>query len=358
MELNQKEFEGGCNIEGINSTLFHAMKTHLEHYDCDSADIENFLNAASLDRNGIALAVIKNAMSTHQKGDLFELVSELADVQQGALIIQEQLRDHVSHSVLTFLLGIYLLKEYFVKENRVMVSRLQWKLAGLFHDIAYPVEIATNILAQYTDTVNRIRMRLHNSNIPRFQVLPQGLERLSNNVNGLVLISECCTRWGINVDTESEYQQMIVSGCSNHAILGALSLLNVIDSMYQFNNPKRLYIRCEKGGTDWNQKYFDEDVVPACATIFLHNLHPRCFNNMKIVIQRAPLAFLLKLCDCLQEWERPSQRNPTGLASEQFDINVEHGKIMFTIPIAELKEKIMNEIHAVLDAPFVQVSIR
>jgi hypothetical protein len=196
---------------------------------------------------------------------------------------------------------------------------------------------------------------LNSPDIPRFHVLPEGLEMLSNNVKGLTLISECCAKWGLNIDIADEYQQMIGSGYSSHAIVGALSLLNVIDSMYQFNNPKRLYSRCEKGGTDWNQRYFDEDVVPACATIFLHNLHPRCFSNTKIVIQKAPLAFLLKLCDCLQEWERPSQENPTGLEAKQFDINIEHGIIIFTTPSAELKEKIKNDINAVLDVPFVEV---
>jgi len=42
-------------------------------------------------------------------------------------------------------------------------------------------------------------------------------------------------------------------------------------------------------------------VIPACHAIATHNL---CFQNKEISLAKYPYAFLLILCDTLQDWER------------------------------------------------------
>jgi len=96
--------------------------------------------------------------------------------------------------------------------------------------------------------------------------------------------------------------------------------------------------------------------VSACAAIYIHSLPGKCFDHSKIDRSRAPVAFLLKLSDALQVWERPSIKNPTGFAASLFDIEVVNGELRFRadIPKSE-KDKINNEISSVLIAQDIRI---
>jgi predicted hydrolase (HD superfamily) len=42
----------------------------------------------------------------------------------------------------------------------VSVDEFQWELAGMFHDIAYPIDIAKDIMKPYADKINEITRNL------------------------------------------------------------------------------------------------------------------------------------------------------------------------------------------------------
>ena len=151
---------------------------------------------------------------------------------------------------------------------------------------------------------------------------------------------------------------MIASGDICHGMISSLAILYVIDLMYQKYNPKRKYsdIYGVRSNINWNQTYFERDVISACSAIYIHNLPNRCFADAKIDCSKAPVAFLLKLSDCLQEWERPSLTNPKGFSAAQFDIKIDNDQLIFHADISDdKKKKIKDEISSSLVAQDVQI---
>ena len=53
------------------------------------------------------------------------------------------------------------------------------------------------------------------------------------------------------------------------------------------------------------------------------------FNEAKIIRDKAPLAFLLRLSDAMQDWERPTLNNPTGTPADKYDIYIENRQLIF-----------------------------
>jgi hypothetical protein len=146
-------------------------------------------------------------------------------------------------------------------------------------------------------------------------------------------------------------------------MISALALLYVIDLLYQKYNPKRERKDIfAPQNNDWfrkinfNQRYFDREAISACTAIYIHNLPVRCFEKTKISYDKAPLAFLLKLSDCLQEWERPSYNNPEGFSATLFDIKVEKGNIVYNAKISqERKDEIAEELGGTLIIPDLRI---
>jgi hypothetical protein len=329
---------------------------YLADYNLSRADIEEFLFAARSfeDRQAKAIEIIEAVFSYHGKEELLRYLTELARIESGIKEIQPWLRDHVVHALLSFVLGIYI-NERLLKGA---VNRFVWKLAGLLHDVAYPIEVAHNVLASLPSTMSEIARRLE---VPAPTLVAttkiDGLETLENGASSLDLIQDRITSWGLNVDVLGTYREM-QAGRPCHGMYSALAVLRVLDLMYQKYNPKREHKRIPAvmPYLDWNQRYFEQEVVCACTAIFLHNLPPARFNGVKISRQRAPVAFLLKLCDALQDWERPSKREPAGTPATAYDIDIRLSGLSLSARVENMrKTKIRNEIESVLDAPDVQV---
>jgi len=141
-------------------------------------------------------------------------------------------------------------------------------------------------------------------------------------------------------------------------IIRSPSVLYLIDIMYQKYNRKREFKEIYAPGTriNFNQRYFEEDVVSACTAIYIHNLPKEYFIHTKIDRTKALLAFLLKLSDCLQEWERPSKTNPTGFSASSFDIKVDGKKLVFQTEIPdEEKQHMEDQISSTLIASDVEI---
>lgn len=139
-------------------------------------------------------------------------------------------------------------------------------------------------------------------------------------------------------------------------MISSLTILYIIDLMYQKYNPKRQYRDIYLDRVNWNQTYFESDVIPACSAIYIHNLPKRCFSIKKIDRSKASIAFLLKLSDCLQEWERPCKGNKTGFPSCKFDIRIDNNILIFYADIPDnIKDKIKGEISSYLITPDVKI---
>jgi hypothetical protein len=346
----------------INTTLLREIKAYLSSYDCYQDEVEKFLMTKMIftDRQRKAIDFINNVMTCHGKKELLSYVAELARIEHGIRELEPWVRDHVVHAVLSFLLGIYLNEKFLISSTCANVTGFQWEIAGLFHDVGYPAQVAKDILKQFADKINGIKKSI---GVPskdiNFKVVPNGFENLQNDIDGFNLIQQQLNNWELQIDARKEYNHMIESGDICHGMISSFAVLNIVDLLYQKYNPNREYKDHHAIPDDnicWNQIHFEQDVVPACSAIFIHNLPSRCFTKTKINHSKAPLAFLLKLSDCLQEWERPSANDTNGLSATNFDIEIIEDKLIFRANIPyDKKNKIREEILLSLTNPNVEI---
>lgn len=341
----------------INNDLFNETKDFYFLYDCTNDEISDFLFECKrfVSRQNKAIDVIKKIMTAHGKKTLLGQVVLLADIELKIKELQPWERDHVVHALLSYLLGIFFNEKFFQKEIRV--NDFQWKLACLFHDVGYPLEMAKDFMNKYSDKLNAI---IDAPGRVRFNVIPEGLDTLHNDINSFDLIQDQVNKWNLQINVQEEYQKMLKSKRICHGMISGLSVLLVVDKMYNDYNPKRkfedIYANVEGDrNSNWNQRYFMEDVVSACSAIFLHNLPSNCFSETKIDRNNAPLPFLLRLSDCLQDWERPSGENRYGFGAEYYNMKINDDKILFQVDIPEQGRKIENDIKSSLIAPDVQI---
>jgi hypothetical protein len=295
----------------INKTLLEGIRDELSKYGCEYEDVKNLLfnEKRFPEKQKKAIEIIRKTIEKHGKEEIGLPMGELARIEYGIREVEPWLRDHVVHATLSFFLGIYINKKLLSD----CVDKFQWKLAGLFHDIGYPVEVAGSLLRSFSGKINEIKRDYNGpSQHSYFNIVPVSLDNLTNDLNGLTLIQECLNRWKLHINATEEYKQMFNSESMCHGVLSSLIILNVIDAMYQKHNPGREHRDIFDNNFNWNQENFDEYIIPACSAIFIHNLPKRCFAHAKIKLCDAPVAFLLKLSDCLQEWERPSFKNDSA----------------------------------------------
>lgn len=342
----------------INETLLKELADlgpppvdYLRHYGCDKDAIKEFLLQPRPhdERQDFAISIIEGIFGYHGKKDLIHHVVKLAKIERGIQDLQPWQRDHVVHALICFILGIFINEKWIPTK----VDYFEWKLACLLHDICYPAEFSFNILTSIPDDIEQIAVDM---NCPKPAVKAttkiEGLENLNNNINGLDLIQNKVNSWNLKIDIKKEYYSM-QEGRPCHGMYSALAALHVLDMMYQKNNPLREYrdIRVVEPYLSWNQKYFEGPILNACSAIFLHNLPTSCFSRQKINRQNAPTAFLLRLCDSLQEWERPSKNNQSGEPASSFNIIITNRGLELTARVSSSKtNKMISEVNGALEA--------
>lgn len=336
----------------IKETLIGQSK--YDAYSCYQAEINDFVSFVGdfKKRQRMAMEMINNILTDHGKGELLKYVASLAEIEHGIKELQPLQRDHVVHALLTFVLGIYINETWMTTK----VDAFQWKLAALLHDVAYPAEISFKILGSIPKNMNKIACSL---GFPDRRIKAttklEGIEELSNGINGLDLMQAKIQQWGLNIDAHAEYK-MVSDNTPCHGVYSALCVLSVLDMMYQRYNPDREYrhIPGKHYHLNFDQSYFENDIVSACTAIFLHNLPPRCFEKARIDKNRTPVCFLLKLCDVLQEWERPSGKDGRGFPGEEFAIEITEGVLKYFVP-SNRKKRIYNGIENILEMDGIEI---
>lgn len=168
-------------------------------------------------------------------------------------------------------------------------------------------------------------------------------------MNSFDLLQKYLDEWGICINASAVYNDNIQKGNICHGMISALCILYIIDLLYQKNNPSREV----NDYSGWSQHYFAGDVVSACTAIFIHNLPSKHFKHSKISLEKAPIAYLLKLSDCLQDWERPSHNNQQGFPANLYNIEVVNKTLNFSAP-KNRKEKIIDEVVSCLADEFIE----
>lgn len=301
-------------------------------------------------------------------GLLLELLSE-HEVNASSLLMKH--RDHYSHSVYVFLIGLAVYKnmkvfrdaynaQYGLTDGAEAACHFlqYWGLASLFHDIGYPFEIAHQQMKAYVCKLDKnnnddygFAPYVSYRNMDEFTVSRLGdlnelysaaiIERLGKSYLSRTEIEPFYAQYsltkalkdrGIHENPkEKDYLYM------DHAYFSALMLM-------------KTYLR-RNIGIDSCDK-LPVPVMDAFCAILLHNslfkFTMRSFLHTKEPLglnDGMPLAYLLMLCDELQCWDRTSygQNSRGGIYAFDFDMEFSDGGMRWTYYYDRAyKDKVLN----------------
>ena len=117
----------------------------------------------------------------------------------------------------------------------------------MFHDIAYPLEIASGINLKYLNTMKTILSKFK-ENIKEFEceIIPKGFEDLEKEDNSFVLIDNCFDKYEINIKSKEIYQESIKLNNDKSYCHGILSSLTLMKLMKLYINEISEAINIEK----------------------------------------------------------------------------------------------------------------
>lgn len=261
---------------------------------------------------------------------LLSLMDTMRSYEEKASTLTDSQRDHYVHSINVFMLGI----QIYMSESRYQ-SAFQyahkdttfknahecflyaWGHAALFHDVGYPIEIAANQVKKFVKDVSKIglprdmddsdcaKSSIYVSDFPKISNVPLG--SWSDNVaelDALDLIGDrISSSLGLDRDAVrtllSTYNERMRDGrFVDHGYYSALILLrSMADSMQSAGLP---------------MDRFSNELVEVASAIVLHNFYQNVFINTEdygfgcgpMHVSSYPLAYLLILCDELQDWNR------------------------------------------------------
>lgn len=284
-------------------------------------------------------------------GLLLEMLSE-HESNASSLLMKH--RDHYSHSVYVFLVGLALYKNLhafrqayddkysFTDRKEAACHFLEyWGLTSLFHDIGYPFEIAHQQMKAYV-------CKLDKSNNDAFGFSPYvsyknmdefATSRLGdcNTVYAQGIVERLKNAYLKRTDIEPYYArhqlEKVLKDRAIHENPVAMDYLYMDHAYFSGLILLKTYLSQHKEIEQYEQ--IPSEVMDAFCAIILHNslfkFTIREFLHTKEPLKLSdgqPLAYLLMLCDELQCWDRASygQNSRNGIYAFDFDINLSaHG---------------------------------
>lgn len=283
----------------------------------------------------------------NQGNQFLDLLDMMRSYEENASTLTAKQRDHYIHSVNVFLLGLCIyganqrFRTCFEKSitQEPSCSRAhktveeeffyRWGIASLFHDIGYPVEIISKQANQYLNYVveavyeegqsaenHMIRVFLDYEDFTRFNRLPNAgsLEEfcaafsvqnktcdLFDETNPTDLLAFSIAK-SYNLDSsllkrklDGFVADMQKYGFVDHGFYSAVIVLQWFAYLMQ--------------QTNHDPRYFFTTITDCAGAILLHNYYGNVlqrtpFNLGCMNPNDHPLAYLLVLCDELQEWNR------------------------------------------------------
>ena len=275
-----------------------------------------------------------------QSNPFLDIVDVLKQYESTAATLISKQRDHFVHAVNVFLTGLAIFaengqyrkafasavpeKEYenaYSTKNEEFFYR--WAIASLFHDIGYPVEIVGNqingflsLVTSADGTESRVKARISFENFDKLngirEIVPKaefsakystayGSAQFIDTLKPLDLMADRIyhafgTDQEETLDLLNDFvNRMAETGFIDHGYYSSLIVLKWYGYLIQVSG--------------FRSEYFYWPVLDSATAILLHNLYrnvlqkkPFCLGPMKAGDN--PIAYLLILCDELQEWNR------------------------------------------------------
>lgn len=270
-----------------------------------------------------------------------DLLDTLLNYEAKASTLLNKQRDHYIHSINVFVLGISIYVQnnqyadcftQYVYDKHAYAGRydcpqeeflFRWGIAALFHDIGYPVEITQNQINSFMKFVTGIdslgtpkpfidyenilafntveKVMYESSFAGQYEKTPVDLPNIDMyNANDLLTYGICralptANPAQIHVALQNYVETMQKRGFVDHAYYSAVIVLK----WYGF--------LAQKSGQ--SPHVFFQPVLDAASAIFLHNFYPHVlskapYNLPPLDAELHPIAYMLLLCDELQDWNR------------------------------------------------------
>jgi len=239
---------------------------------------------------------------------LFELLRIFEPILQR----DRKYRDHLIHSFNVFLLGYYIINKLSNIDDiwkiflRSDDPNLTWMLASTFHDVAYPIQQ----IDYWVNDILKIFLGLNpHMTINLGHVIPPVYDqfvRLISKEHKFPLLGLIGGFQSIDWKFYNLLNEKIIE--KNHGVYSGLILA------HELGIRKGFYESVEKS------EAFFKNHIPACHAICCHSI------ECNIDFKKHPYAFLLKICDELQDWGRPSKRNNLDNI-KLLDINISENDI-------------------------------
>lgn len=257
---------------------------------------------------------------------LRNLMDTMKTYEKKASTLTESQRDHFVHSVNVFLLGVQIytgssrFREAFASSDHSnLLGNVHerfiyiWGNTALFHDIGYPIEIAANQAKAFSRTIERIGSK-PDSRRTDVGVDVYGFDSISNvpasawvgDGGQLDLIDALSRRMSERIGVGYEDVHRVVGGYIgimhdgrfvDHGFYSAMILL------------RSMAVSMQSAGM--GRESFDTEMVDAASAILLHNMYRGVFTSDRydfgcppMRVLQFPVAYLLILCDELQDWNR------------------------------------------------------
>ena len=258
-------------------------------------------------------------LSDENEAPLANMMDLMHSYEENVSRFTEKHRDHYIHSINVFLLGV----EIFQNCSKVRVifescygtgsfSTLSglflfiWGNSALFHDVGYPIEIASNQAKSFVRQICRANGNVKNVKIgikidSELDVEDIDLCRWGEKSGNVCdLLSDGINK---NMDNSVEFVHDLVSNYMRNMFEGRF----VDHGFFSAVMLMRTYAESLQSAGRSSERFYT-DVVTAASAIFMHNMYP--YNLAKnplfgpLKIEMHPAGFLLMLCDGLQEWNR------------------------------------------------------
>lgn len=266
----------------------------------------------------------------NNKQETYSIIENFEKIE-GLLFRVDGYRGHYVHQFNVFALGYYILNTLERGNNAVKEIFQQssdpnftWMLAATFHDMGYPIETIGELLKIIIRDFLRVdvpyEVEIEKILTPAFFEYTKYIAAmhvaLPNSIGypRAVVSIEQSTRidWGF-------YNKLLMYlKRKDHGVISALLLMHSLLTQEKFYH-----------GDTWFFSVLPDKIMPACHAISMHNLELK-----ELSFREYPYAFLLKLCDELQDWGRSIGEKD---ASELIDIEISS---IDTIPLLDFTLRI------------------
>ncbi len=249
----------------------------------------------------------------HNTNPFLKLTQFMEEYEKNAGKLIDKQRDHYSHSVYVFLLGICIYYQNCKFRNCFDNYALNGKKYKDFYRTRHEEELPdfnNFVKLPYLSPNKKFQQEYYK----KYSFLKHKRKR-----NALTLLSEIIAEiyedgsQRIRRSLENFLSSMKKEGFIDHGLYGAIVML-------------RWYYYLIKS-TNWNPAYFYFPVRDAAKAILLHNLYKyvyfkKPFNFGKLSAKKDPITYLLILADELQDWGRKIYSKTRNKADMPIDVNL------------------------------------